>query len=141
MPDHCSLTPMHAEEYSKILLIQALEESDTHGHHLPLSTRHHATQQARDQHRPSPDHSSERDLPFLIKRTEIMWAFVNKAFPALAQSWDHLQVDIPTALVAIPALGAGLLINGLGESQWVNLLNFPLLFLLLWNFGIYRPPG
>ena len=66
-----------------------------------------------------------------------MWAFVNKAFPALAPSWDRLQVDIPTALVAIPALAAGLLINGLGESQRVNLLNFPLLLFLLWNFGIY----
>ena len=140
MLDHCSLTPMQAEKFSKILLVQALEESDTHGHHLPLSTRHHATQQARDQHR-RPDHSPEGDLPFLIKRTEIMWAFVNKAFPALAQSWDRFQVDIPTALVAIPALGAGLLINGLGESQRVNLLNFPLLLLLLWNVGIYLSTG
>lgn len=137
MLDHCSLTPMHAEECSKILLVQALEESDPHGHHLPLSTRHHATQQARDQHRPSTDHSSEGNLSFLTTRTEIMWAFVNKAFPVLAPSWNSLQVDIPSALVAIPALGAGLLINGLGESQRVNLLNFPLLLLLLWNFGIY----
>ncbi|MEE9231960.1 MAG: hypothetical protein V3U07_00750, partial [Nitrospirales bacterium] len=134
----CRITnPMHAEECSKILLVQALEESDPHGRHLPLSTRHHATQQAKDQHRPSPDHSSEGDLPFLIKRTEILWAFVNKAFPVLAPTWNSLQVDIPSALVAIPALGAGLLINGLGESQRVNLLNFPLLLLLLWNFGIY----
>lgn len=137
MPDHRTLTPMHVEEFSKILLVQALEESDPHGHHLPLSTRHHATQQARDQHSPSPDHLSQGDLPFLIKRTETIWAFVNKAFPALAQSCDRLQVDIPTALVAIPALGAGLLINGLGETQRVNLLNFPLLLLLLWNLGIY----
>src|SRR5210317_1028364 len=136
MPDHHSLTPMNTTEFSKILLVQALEESDPHGHHLPLSTRHHATQQARDQHRPSPDHSWEGNVPFLMKRTEIMWAFVNKAFPALAKSWDRLQVDIPIALVAIPALGAGLLINGFGESQRVNLLNFPLFLLLLWNFGI-----
>ena len=128
---------MNATEFSKILLVQALEESDPHGHHLPLSTRHHATQQARDQHKPSPNHSSEGDLSFLATRTEIMWAFINKAFPALAQSRHRLQVNIPTALVAIPALGAGLLINGLGESQRVNLLNFPLLLLLLWNFGIY----
>jgi hypothetical protein len=128
---------MNATEFSKILLVQALEESDPHGRHLPISTRHHATQQARDQHRPSTDHSSERNLSFLIKRTEIMWAFGNKAFPVLAQSWNSLQVDIPSALVAIPALGAGLLINGLGESEQVNLLNFPLLLLLLWNFGIY----
>jgi hypothetical protein len=132
---------MNTTEFSKIMLVQALEESDPHGHHLPLSTRHHATQQARDQHRPSPDHSSEGNVPFLMKRTEIMWAFVNKAFPALAKSWDRLQVDIPTALVAIPALGAGLLINGFGESQRVNLLNFPLFLLLLWNFGIYLSAG
>ncbi len=137
MPDLHPLTHMNTTEFSKIMLVQALEESDPHGHHLPLSTRHHATQQARDQHRPSPDHSSEGNVPFLMKRTEIMWAFVNKAFPALAKSWDRLQVDIPTALVAIPALGAGLLINGFGESQRVNLLNFPLFLLLLWNFGIY----
>jgi hypothetical protein len=137
MPDHRSLTPMNATEFSKILLVQALEESDPHGHHLPLSTRHHATQQARDQDRPLQDHSPEGDFSFLIKRTEIIFAFVKKAFPALAQSWDRLQVNIPSALVAIPAMGAGLLINGLGESQRVNLLNFPLLLLLLWNFGIY----
>jgi hypothetical protein len=130
---------MNTTEFSKIMLVQALEESDPHGHHLP--TRHHATQQARDQHRPSPDHSLEGNVPFLMKRTEIMWAFVNKAFPALAKSWDRLQVDIPTALVAIPALGAGLLINGFGESQRVNLLNFPLFLLLLWNFGIYLSAG
>jgi hypothetical protein len=137
MLDHRSITPMNATEFFKILLVQALEESDPHGRHLPLSTRHHATQQARDQHGFSSDHSLEANLAFLTKRTEIMWAFLNKAFPALAQSWNSFQVDIPTVLVAIPALGAGLLINGLGESQRVNLLNFPLLLLLLWNCGIY----
>ena len=135
--DQHSTTLMNATEFSKILLVQALEESDPHGHHFPLSTRHHATEQARDQHRPSLDYSSEGNVPFFIKRTEIMWAFLKKAFPGLAQSWDSLQMDIPTTLVAIPALGAGLLINGLGETQRVNLLNFPLLLLLLWNFGIY----
>lgn len=137
MLEHHSIIPMNAREFYKILLVQALEESDPHGHHLPLSTRHHATEQARDQHSPSLDHSSEGNVPFFIKRTEIMWAFLKKAFPGLAQSWDSLQMDIPTALVAIPALAAGLLVNGLGESQRVNLLNFPLLLLFLWNFGTY----
>lgn len=128
---------MNRGKISKILLVQALEESDPHGRHLPLSTRHHATQQARNQHKSSSNHSSEADLSFLSTRSDIMWAFVNKAFPAFSQSWNHLQVDIPTALVAIPALGVGLFMNGLGESQRVNLLNFPLLLLLLWNGGMY----
>jgi len=137
MLDHRSITPMNESELSKILLVQALEECDPHGRHLPLSTRHHATQQAREQQRPSSDHLAKGNLSFLTTRTDIMWAFLNKSFPALVQSCDHLHVDIPTTLVAIPALGAGLLINGLGESQRVNLLNFPLLLLLLWNCGIY----
>ena len=128
---------MNSTTLSKILLVQALEESDPHGHHLPLSTRHHATQQAREQHNPASDHSTEGTLSFLTTRSDTMWAFVNKAFPAFGQSFNHLQVDIPSLLVAIPALIAGLLINGLGESQRVNLLNFPLLLLLIWNVGIY----
>ncbi|MEX0828726.1 MAG: DUF2868 domain-containing protein [Nitrospirales bacterium] len=128
---------MNRTTFSKILLVQALEESDPHGSHLPLSTRHHATQQAKAQHPRSSDHSLETDLSFLSTRSDIMWAFVNKAFPAFAHSWNHLQADIPTALVAIPALGVGLFMNGLGESQRVNLLNFPLLLLLLWNGGMY----
>jgi len=133
---HRSIAPINETELSKVLLVQALEECDPHGRHLPLSTRHHATQQARAT-KPSSDHSSEGILSFLKTRTEIMWAFLNKTFPALAQSCDRLNVDIPTALVAIPTLGAGFLINGLGESQRINLLNFPLLLLLLWNCGIY----
>ncbi|MDH5429628.1 MAG: hypothetical protein OEY57_15815, partial [Nitrospirota bacterium] len=71
---------------SRILLVQALEESDPQGRHLPLSTRHHATQQARDQHQSSSGHSSEADLSFLSTRSDIVWAFVNKAFPTFAQS-------------------------------------------------------
>ncbi len=128
---------MNRTQFSRILLIQALEESDSHGQHLPLSTRHHATQQARDQHDPATNHSTEAILFFLTSRSDIMWAFVHKAFPAFAKSWKHLEVNIPAFLVAIPALITGLLINGLGESQRVNLLNFPLLLLLLWNVGTY----
>ena len=46
-------------------------------------------------------------------------------------------MNIPTTLVAFLALCTGVMINGLGESQQVNLLNFPLLLLLLWNAGLY----
>lgn len=128
---------MNAETFSKILLIQALEESDPHGKHLPLSTRHHATQQAREKQQLQSDHSSKAVASFLTTRSETLWAFVEKAFPGFAKSWKQYQFDIPAFLVAIPALIVGLLINGLGESQRVNLLNFPLLIMLLWNGWTY----
>jgi hypothetical protein len=128
---------MNGNSFSKILLVQALEESDPHGNHLPISTRHHATQQARDQYGPSSNDSVEANLGFLTARSETVWTFVDKAFPAFAKSWKHFHIDIPTALFAIPAFLGGLLINGLGDSQRVNLLNFPLLLLLLWNGWMY----
>jgi hypothetical protein len=137
MHDHRSNAPMNSIEFSKILLVQALEESDPHGRHLPISTRHHATQQAREKHGTTLGPSPEGALSFLSTRSEILLAFVDKAFPAFAKYWNHLQIDIPTTLITIPALLTGLLINGLGDSQRVNLLNFPLLILLLWNGWIY----
>ncbi|MDR4495894.1 MAG: hypothetical protein R3B74_16050 [Nitrospirales bacterium] len=122
---------------SKILLVQALEESDLHGKFLPLSTRHHATQQARANGHPLKNHSTKTSLAFLQKRTEIIWAFLNQSYPNLTQAWSRLHPHIPASLVAVPALVAGLLVNGLGTSQRVNLLNFPLLLILGWNVGAY----
>ena len=77
------------------------------------------------------------NLSFLTTRSEILWSFLENAFPAFAKYWKPVQINLPTVLLAIPAFLAGLLVNGLGDSQRVNLLNFPLLILLLWNFGIY----
>ncbi len=136
LDQHCT-TYMNRTELSKILLVQAMEESDQHGRHLPLSTRHHATQQARDQQDIALGASKETSLTFLTRRSDIIWAFVKKSFPTFIKPWKHIQIGIPSALVAFPALVAGLLMNGLGGSQRVNLLNFPLLALLLWNVGIF----
>ena len=128
---------MNGNTFSKILLVQAIEETDPFGRHLPLSTRHHATRQARDMHQLSSDYSEDSALSFLITRSDTLWAFVEMAFPTFAKSWKHREFDIPSTLIGLTAFLAGLLINGLGDSQRVNLLNFPLLILLLWNVGIY----
>lgn len=122
---------------SKILLVQAFEESDHQGKFLPLSTRHHATQQARAHGHSLEKDSTDTSVDFLKKRTEIIWAFVKQSYPNLTQVWSRPQPHIPVSLVALPAFVAGLLVNGLGTSQRVNLLNFPLLLILGWNVGIY----
>ena len=128
---------MIPHHFLKILLVEALEESDPQGKFLPLSTRHHATQQARQAHRPSENHSPNSSLPFLQKRTETIWAFLSQSYPSLTLVESRLTPHISPWMVAIPALIVGLLINGLGTSQRVNLLNFPLLLLLAWNVGMY----
>ncbi|MGD9853049.1 MAG: DUF2868 domain-containing protein [Nitrospirales bacterium] len=128
---------MISNHLSKILLVQAFEESDPQGKFLPLSTRHHATQQARANGHSLKNDSTDTSVAFLEKRAETIWAFLNQSYPNLTQVWSRLHPHVPASLVVVPALVAGLLVNGLGTSQRVNLLNFPLLLILGWNMGIY----
>lgn len=128
---------MIPKHLSQILLVRALEESDDQGKFLPLSTRYHATQQARAHDHSSGKQSTDASVSFLQKRSEIIWAFLNQSYPKLTQAWSRVNPHIPAGLVAVPAFLAGLLVNGLGTSQRVNLLNFPLLLILGWNIGVY----
>jgi len=128
---------MNSAQFSKILLIQALEQSDPEGLYIPYSTRQRATQHAKNIASYTQPSSPEGTIQFIIHRAESLWNFLSSSYPMLTESFRGAQANIPCLMVVIPAFTTGLLINGLGTSQRVNLLNFPLLLLLLWNIGIY----
>ncbi|WP_342349045.1 DUF2868 domain-containing protein [uncultured Nitrospira sp.] len=128
---------MNSRAVSKILLIQALEQSDPQARYISHSTRQRATQQAKKRSSPESLSSTEGSIQFFTNRAESLWNFLSTSYPMITESFRGAQVTIPYTIVAIPAFAAGLLINGLGSSQRVNLLNFPLLILLLWNIGTY----
>ncbi len=130
-------TVMNSRTVSKILLIQALEQSDPQARYISHSTRQRATQQAKTRSSHDSTSSTEGSIQFLTNRAESLWNFLSTSYPMITESFRGAQVTIPFTIVAIPAFAAGLLINGLGTSQQVNLLNFPLLFLVLWNIGTY----
>ena len=134
---HILVYRMIPSHLAKILWVQALEESDPQGAFLPLSTRHHATQQARAEHPIPATNFAQGSLAFLETRTHTIWGFLCQAYPGLQAAWPSRTCPLSAWIVGVPALLAGLLVNGLGTSQRVNLLNFPLLLLLLWNLGIY----
>ena len=128
---------MNAIQFSKILLIQALEQSDPQAQYIPNSTRQWATQQAKEFFPPEHSSSAEGSIQFITKRAEFLWNFLSSSYPGITKSFKGIQVNFPSFMVIAPTFAAGLFINGLGTSQRVNLLNFPLLLLLLWNMGIY----
>lgn len=128
---------MNSRHVSKILLIQALEQSDPQGRYISHSTRQRATQQAKKRSSHELPPSTETSIQFFTNRAESLWSFLSTSYPIITESFRGVQVTIPYTIVAIPAFAAGLLINGLGTSQRVNLLNFPLLILLMWNIGTY----
>lgn len=128
---------MNSKQVSKILLIQALEQSDPKGRYISHSTRQRATQHARKCSPHEPPSSAESSIQFITNRAESLWNFLSTSYPIITESFRGAQATIPFTIVAIPAFAAGLLINGLGTSQQINLLNFPLVILLLWNIGTY----
>jgi hypothetical protein len=128
---------MNSTQFSKILFIQALEQSDPQAQYIPFSTRQQATQHAKKISSYVQPSSPEGSIQFITHRTESLWNFLSSSYPTLTESFRGAQTDLPSFMVVVPAFAAGLLINGLGTSQRINLLNFPLLLLLLWNIGIY----
>jgi len=128
---------MNSAQFSKILLIQALEQSDPEGLYIPYSTRKRATQDAKNIAPHAQPSSPEGSIQFITHRAESLWHSLSSSYPMLTESFRGAQANIPSLMVVVPAFATGLLINGLGASQRVNLLNFPLLVLLLWNIGIY----
>ena len=122
---------MNSTQFSKILVIQALEQSDPQGQYISHSTRQRANQHAKKLSSP------ENAIQFITHRTESLWNFLSSSYPMVTESFRGVQADIPSLVMVVPAFAGGLLINGLGTTQRVNLLNFPLLLLLLWNLSIY----
>jgi hypothetical protein len=128
---------MNSSQFSKILFIQALEQSDPQAQHIPYSTRQRATQKAKNLVSQSRLPSPESATQFVTHRAESLWNFLSSSYPRMTESFHGAEANLPSFLVGVPALAVGLFINGLGPSQRVNLLNFPLLLLLLWNIGVY----
>ena len=127
---------MNSTQFSKILFIQALEQSDPQGQFIPYPTRQRATQHAKKLSFHTQPSSPEGSKQFIARRAESLWNFLSSSYPMITESFRGTQIEIPSLMVVVPAFAAGLLINGLGTTQRVNLLNFPLLLLLLWNIGI-----
>ena len=128
---------MNSTQFSKILFIQALEQSDPQGQYIPYPTRQRATQHAKKLSSHIQPSSPEGSKQFIAHRGESLWNFLSSSYPMITESFRGTQIEISSVMVVVPAFAAGLLINGLGTTQRVNLLNFPLLLLLLWNIGIY----
>jgi hypothetical protein len=128
---------MNSTQFSKIIFIQALEQSDPQAQYIPFSTRQQATQHAKKISSHVQPSAPVDSIQFITHRTESLWNFISSSYPTLPESFRAAQTDLPSYIVVVPAFAAGLLINGLGTSQRVNLLNFPLLLLLLWNIGIF----
>ena len=124
---------MRAEDLRAVLLVKAVEESDSAGTVLPSADAMAAARAARREHPQSSAMEvllaarAQRLLPRLLERNPgLAWLLAITREPR----W------IAAGFIAV-SLIAGFGLSALDGTRSVNLLSFPLLGLVLWNLAVY----
>ncbi len=129
---------MNADDIRKVLMVQAIEESDegeiaiTSGDKREAATLAGAPLSRRGD-------EAERD-GFLVTRAEALISRVLSRHPESSpwlESTPAMHFGLITVILAVIAALAGFLTNELGPEKRINILSFPLLGIILWSFLVY----
>jgi len=135
---------MQDRELCKILLVQAIEETDRNGEALPLAERSEATRTVMGNNPPNVEIQAGAPLSsatewFLVRRADVLIDVLRARSPGI----DHVLAAAGGAtsldrglLVAGLALGAALSFFD-GARGGINIFAPPLVVLLVWNLLVY----
>ena len=128
---------MTLAQLAKVLLVQACEEHDPDHKHILRYER----EPPRYRNDPRGTTSAENPAPagevWVIERAEQISDRLTQKHPALTSAFAALRVKTPLALLIGCAMVGGFFADPIGPAGHINLLNFPLLTLLLWNAVVY----
>jgi hypothetical protein len=134
---------MHQRALRTVLLIQAIEETDRAGEVIPLADRAEASRAVL---REAPQTAgaklqtslSGQSEAFLMRRAEYLLTRLRARSPAVGQVLSLAAGFTWLArCVLLAALLAGMSLAALDGSRRINILAFPLIGLLAWNFLVY----
>ena len=123
---------MREEDLRRLLLVKAIEESDRDAAIIPAADREGAAREAMRA-------ISSRDAEaLLVERSRTLFTRIAARYPFV----DHVMALLgPSAPLTLAFLAAGLVLgaslSALDGSRRINLLAFPLLGLVVWNFAVY----
>lgn len=128
---------MTLAQLAKVLLVQACEEHDP-THKFLLRYEREPRRSGSDPR----DQSVAEDAActgeaWVIKRAEHISNRLIQKHPVLTSAFAVLRMKTPITLLIGCALLGGFLADPVGPAGHINLLNFPLLTLLLWNAVAY----
>lgn len=129
---------MKSDDIRKVLIVQALEESDEGEIIVTASDKREAAILAGAPLSRRGD-TSERDR-FLVTRAETLISRILSRHPDSSRWLEphstHHSGLITLGLAAVAAM-AGFLTNELGPEKRINILSFPLLGIILWSLMVY----
>ncbi len=128
---------MTLTQLAKVLLVQTCEEHDPE-HKFILRYEREPPRHGNDpRDRAAAEDPARAGETWVIERADQISDRLTQKHPALTSAFTVLQIRTPLALLIGCAVVGGFLADPIGPSGHINLLNFPLLTLLLWNAVAY----
>jgi hypothetical protein len=128
---------MTLPQLAKVLLVQACEEHDQ-DHKFILRYEREPSRHDNDvRNRAAAEDPLQAGESRVIERAERIADRLTQTHPALTSAFTVLRIKTPLTLLLGCALMGGFLADPIGPAGHINLLNFPLLTLLLWNAVVY----
>lgn len=128
---------MTLTQLAKVLLVQAGEEHDPDHKFILRYEREPPRHETDPRDRAAVEDPVRAGESLVIERAERISDRLTQKHPALTSAYTVLQIKTPLALIVGFALVGGFLADPIGPAGHINLLNFPLLTLLLWNAVVY----
>ncbi len=134
---------MHERALRRILLVQAIEETDQAGDVLPLSERTAATREVVGNNPPSVETQAEAPLSsatewFLTRRADVLLRSLRTRSPGidhvLALAGGATSLDRGTLVLAFVT---GMILSLLDGGRGIDIFALPLVGLIAWNLLIY----
>ncbi len=124
-------------QLAKVLLVQACEEQDP-DYKFILRYEREASRHGSDRRdQPAAEDPVRVGEARVIERAEQISDRLTQKYPTLATAFTVLRIKTPLTLLIGCAVVGGFLADPIGPAGHINLLNFPLLTLLLWNVVAY----
>lgn len=128
---------MTLPQLAKVLLVQACEEHDPDHKFILRYEREPSRHDNEVRNRAAAEDPLQAGESRVIERAERIADRLTQTHPALTPAFTVLRIKTPLTLLIGCALVGGFLADPIGPAGHINLLNFSLLTLLLWNGVAY----
>lgn len=128
---------MTLTQLAKVLLVQACEEHDPDHKFILRYEREPPRHGNEPRERAAAEDSAHAGEAWVIERADQISGRLTQKHPALTSAFTVLRIKTPLTLFIGCAVVGGFLADPIGPAGHINLLNFPLLTLLLWNALVY----
>ena len=128
---------MTLDQLAKVLLVQACEDHDPDHKFILRYEREPSRHGNESRERAAAEDPARAGEAWVIERADRIAGRLTQRHPALTSAFTVLRIKTPLTLFIGCAVVGGFLADPIGPAGHINLLNFPLLTLLIWNAVAY----